>query len=242
MDGQQSASVLAVIEQRLGYSFRNRQLLSVALTHSSYAHEKRTPDVKDNERLEFLGDALLGAAIAEILYYRYPDVQEGMLSLFRQQLVCEATLSRIARSLGLGEGLRLGNGEERQGGREKRSILADATEAVIAAIYLDDGEPGIDGIREILLRLFDKEFDRLSIGDSKTLLQQLVEQDGNERLDYTVVSVEGPPHEPRYTVHALLNSNVIGKGCGSSKQEAEQMAAREALSLFGGRGHILNTH
>ena len=137
MDGQQSASVLAVIEQRLGYSFRNRQLLSVALTHSSYAHEKRTPDVKDNERLEFLGDALLGAAIAEILYYRYPDVQEGMLSLFRQQLVCEATLSRIARSLGLGEGLRLGNGEERQGGREKRSILADATEAVIAAIYLD---------------------------------------------------------------------------------------------------------
>ena len=242
MDEQQFASAVTIIEERLGYFFEDREILFAALTHSSYAHEKRLPGVRDNERLEFLGDALLGAAISEILYDRYPDVQEGVLSVFRQQLVCETTLSRIARRLGVGEGLRLGNGEERQGGREKRSILADGAEALFAAVYLDSAEEGMQRIKEILLRLFDKEFDSLSVGDSKSLLQQLVEQDGNERLDYTVVSVEGAAHEPLYTVHALLNSNVIGKGQGHSKQEAEQIAAREALSLFGGRGHILNTH
>ncbi len=239
MDGQQSVDPVFAIEKRLGYSFQDRCFLLTALTHSSYAHEKRIPAAENNERLEFLGDALLGAAISEILYHRYSHISEGMLSLFRQQLVCEATLARIARRLGIVEGLRLGNGEERQGGREKRSILADAAEAVIAAVYLDSGENGMERIREILSTLFDEEFDRLSAGDSKSLLQQVVEQDGNERLDYAVVSVEGPAHAPLYTVHALLNSNVIGKGRGTSKQEAEQMAAKEALSLFGGdRGHI----
>ncbi len=225
---------LSVIEEKLGYTFRDKRLLLTALTHSSYAHENRENGEKDNERLEFLGDALLGAAMSEVLCARYPAVREGQLSLFRGQLVCEATLSRVARRLSLGDGLRLGHGEERQGGREKRSILADAMEATVAAIYLDSKENGMKIVADIISALFVSEFESLSSGDAKTLLQQLVEQDGNERLDYRVVSVSGPAHDPLYTVEAYLNSNVIGRGSGRSKQEAEQLAAGEALSLFGG--------
>lgn len=224
-------SNIKVLEERLGYSFRDPALLLCALTHTSYAHENKT---EHNERLEFLGDAILGALISRILFEKHPKEDEGILSSYRDYLVCEATLSRLARRLGLGELLRLGKGEIKHGGWDKSSILADATEAIVAAVYLDAGKEGEAVVFDLLTRLFADEL--LACGqsnDAKTLLKQVVEQGGSERLCYRRVSTDGPAHAPRYTVEALLNSNVIGRGAGSTVQEAEQNAAREALSLFG---------
>ena len=226
-----------ILQQALGYTFTDQSLLLTALTHSSFSHENKET-AEDNERLEFLGDAVLELTVSRLLYDRYPAAAEGVLSLYRQYLVCEATLARVAGKLSLGRYLRLGRGEERQGGREKRSILADATEALLAAIYIDAKENAIDTLERLLSHLFKEEFfacERLRTGDYKSRLQQLVEQDGNERLDYRVASVQGPVHDPIFHVEALLNSNVIGKGIGRSKQEAEQLAAREALLLFGAK-------
>ena len=164
----------------------------------------------------------------------YPYIIEGVLSSYRDYLVCEATLSRIARRLGLGELLRLGKGEIKHGGWDKSSILADATEAVVAAVYLDAKENGVAAVTALLTRLFENELSACARGgDAKTLLKQVVEQGGSERLFYRRVSADGPAHAPHYTVEALLNSNVIGRGEGSTVQEAEQNAAREALALFG---------
>lgn len=226
---------MKTLEEKLGYSFFHRELLERALTHSSYSHENK--DVTgDNERMEFLGDAVLGMIVSEMLYKKYPADPEGRLSVFRQHLVCEATLERLARSLSLGEVLLLGKGEERQGGRERRSILADAMEAVIAAIWLDAEEERRPEAVAVIQRLLTGEMlacDSLRSGDYKPRLQQLVEQGGKELLDYRIVAVSGPPHAPHFMAEALLNSNVIGRGEGSSKQEAEQHAAKEALVLFG---------
>ncbi len=229
--------VLSMIEERLGYSFRDTTLLLTACAHASYVHENRETVKEDNERLEFLGDAILEAAISEMLCERYPEAREKKLSRFREQLVCGETLSRIARRTGLGDGLLLGNGVEKNA-----RLLANLMEALIAAVYLDAGEGGKQALEKVILPFFEAELPGLSEGgDSKSLLQQLVEQDGNERLDYRVAAVEGPAHERIYTVEAYLNSNVIGKGSGRSKQEAEQIAAREALSFFGG-GHTEKPH
>jgi ribonuclease-3 len=225
------------LEAAVGYSFQNKELLLTALTHSSYAHENKSV-AEDNERLEFLGDAVLQMMISDLLYHRYGAASEGILSLYRQFLVCEATLARVAKRIDLGAHLRLGHGEERQGGREKRSILADAIEALVGAMYLDAGKEANVALPLILATLFDEELfacERLRTGDYKSRLQQLVEQDGNEKLDYRVASRQGPTHDPLFYVEALLNSNVIGKGVGHTKQEAEQLAAREALVLFGAR-------
>lgn len=219
------------LQDQLGYTFHNPELLRTALTHSSYMHENK--NVKENnERLEFLGDAILGAVIGYLLYRRYPEENEGVLSAYRQQLVCENTLGRIAKTIDIGKFLFLGHGEDHQGGREKKSILSDAMEAVIAAIYLDDRT----AVYAVADRLFAAEIaacESMHNGDYKSRLQQLVEQDGNERLLYRVVSVDGPIHDPLFSVDACLNSNVIGRGQGRSKQEAEQAAACEALALFG---------
>lgn len=225
------------LEAAIGYTFQNDTLLLTALTHSSYAHENKNV-AEDNERLEFLGDAVLQMMISDLLYHRYGTASEGTLSLYRQFLVCEATLACIAKRIELGWHLRLGHGEERQGGRQKRSILADAIEALVGAIYLDTGRKANEVLPSVLSALFERELsacERLRDGDYKSRLQQLVEQDGNERLDYRVASVQGPTHDPIFCVEALLNSNVIGKGIGHTKQEAEQLAAREALVLFGAR-------
>lgn len=220
-----------ILEERLSYFFRDTELAITALTHTSYAHENKT---EHNERLEFLGDAVLGAAVSRLLYAQYPLEKEGALSSYRDFLVCEATLARVARRLDLGSLLRLGKGEIKNGGREKNSILADATEALVAAVYLDAGENGENAALTLVSRLFQNEFSACGQScDAKSLLQQVVEQGGRERLDYRRVSVAGPAHAPRYTVEALLNSNVIGRGEGGSAHEAEQNAAREALALFG---------
>lgn len=221
------------IEKALGYRFRDPVLLEEALTHISYTNENR--GVRNNERMEFLGDAVLQIVVSRLLYDRYPQESEGALSLYRQHLVCRETLARIGQGLDLGDALLLGNGEERQGGRRKPSLLSNAMEALTAAVYLDAAD-GCEGtVSDVLQRLLKHDIEsceRLRGGDYKTRLQQLVEQDGSELLDYRVLSVEGPVHHPLYRVEALLNSNVIGRGSGGSKQEAEQEAAREALSYF----------
>ncbi len=216
-----------VLQEHLGYIFMDQNVLLTALTHKSY-----TNDVgKNNERLEFLGDAVLGMAISVLLYNRYPEEDEGTLSFYRDQLVCTNTLACIAKKLDLGRYLLLDANEEHQGGRNKTKILANAMEAIIAAIYLDAGD--VIGCVE---RLFDTDIAAckgMPRGDYKSRLQQLVEQDGREKLDYSVVATDGPVHDPTFHVEARLNSNIIGRGKGHTKQEAEQAAACEALGLFG---------
>ena len=226
-------SELQILEEKIHHTFRERSLLIKALTHSSYAHENRTVG-EDNERLEFLGDAILSGVIGHLLYLRYPDANEGVLSAYRRYLVCEATLYSVACRLSLGDYLFLGNGEVHQGGRAKRSILADAMEALIAAVFLD----GNDSLLTMVEELFAPELaacEHMRDGDCKSRLQQLVEQDGREKLVYKLSATRGPLHNPVFEVEAYLNSNVIGRGSGHTKQEAEQQAACEALALFGMR-------
>jgi len=220
------------LEESIGYRFADRDLLSSALTHSSYANEMKgkIPGVRSNERLEFLGDAVLEEIVSRYLFSENPDEGEGKLTLMRKSLVCEETLAAAARSVGLGDYLFLGHGEEMQGSRDLDSILADALEALIAAVRLDGGsEEAEDLIRRIVLTQ-----DRASL-DYKTRLQQLVQQDGIEELSYRVVREDGPEHSKVFEVEARINSNSVGRGTGRSKREAEQNAAKEALALFGVR-------
>lgn len=218
------------LEKTIGYRFRDPGLLVSALVHSSYANEmkSKTPGIRSNERLEFLGDAILEEIVSRYLYAEFPDDGEGKLTLMRKSLVCEETLASAARSLSLGDYLFLGHGEEMQGSRDLDSILADATEALIAALRLDGGiEVAEDVIRRIILSR------ECSDADYKTRLQQLVQQDGIEELSYRVTREDGPEHSKVFEVEAMINSNPVGHGVGKSKREAEQNAAREALRLFG---------
>ena len=218
------------LEQSIGYSFHDADLLQSALIHSSYANEMKgkIPGVRSNERLEFLGDAVLEEIVSRYLYATYPDEGEGKLTLLRKSLVCEETLADEARSLSLGDYLFLGHGEEMQGSRDLPSILADAFEALIAAIRLDGGSDAAeDFIRRTVLSRSCSDV------DYKTRLQQLVQQDGIEQLSYRVIREDGPEHNKTFLVEAMINSNPVGRGIGRSKRDAEQNAAREALSLFG---------
>ncbi len=219
-----------------GYRFKDLSLLETALTHSSYTNEcRKEAPVACNERLEFLGDAVLQIIVSDHLFSNFKSCAEGVLTKFRQHLVCEETLARLAQKISLGEFLILGKGEEQNGGRQHASLLADAFEALLAAIYLDDGH-STEFLEVFLLGLLREELTLLDShrsGDYKTRLQQLVQQDGQEILCYTVVSEEGPDHDKTFEVCAMLNSNPIGRGRGHSKREAEQAAAKEALALFG---------
>ncbi len=222
---------------RIGYQYRNPALLETALTHSSYANEMKTKGaaVDFNERLEFLGDSVLSIIVSDYLFRTYPEMPEGDLTRIRASAVCEKTLGKLALSLELGQYMRLGHGEERSHGRERISILADAFEALLASIYLDSGSR--DAVEAFLMPLVKPEI-RLFIEngsnkDYKTLLQQIVQQEQGERLEYVLVGESGPDHAKCFEIEARLNSNVIGHGRGKSKREAEQMAAREALVLFG---------
>lgn len=225
------------LQSVIGYQFHDPELLNLALTHSSYTNESKAKNIVApcNERLEFLGDAVLQIRISEYLYEEYPDLAEGYLTKMRQVLVCEGTLARVARTFDLGAYLHLGKGEEQTNGRERDSILADAMEAVLAAVYLDCGRNSAM-IREFLLRLMKSEIEHCASGkggDYKSRLQQLVQQDGSEQLVYAVVGEFGPDHKKTFRVEARINSNVVGTGEGHTKREAEQAAAREALTLFG---------
>ncbi|MDD5808706.1 MAG: ribonuclease III [Oscillospiraceae bacterium] len=221
---------MKTLEKSLGYQFHNPALLEEALRHSSYANEHRGENVFSNERLEFLGDSVLGFVTAEYLFAKHPTAPEGELTRIRALLVCEDSLHEVAQRLKLGEYLKLGHGEESCGGRTRPSILADATEAVFAAVYLDGG---IRAASELIHRvLLDKEREETAEAkrrDYKTKLQELVQRTPNQVLTYRLIGEQGPDHDKVFSFAVLLNDTVVGTGEGRSKKEAEQMAAKDAL-------------
>lgn len=216
------------LEKAIGYRFHNITLLQNALTHSSYANERWHNSLMSNERLEFLGDSILGMVVAEYLYKTFPDRPEGELTRMRADMVCEKTLAAVAARIGLGSHLLLGNGEEQGGGRTRESILADAVESVIAASFLDGGmEAARNFIDQFIL--VEVPVTRMHNADYKTGLQELVQQKKNQVLSYTLIGESGPDHDKRFEVEVKLNGKVVGKGIGSSKKRAEQMAAHNAM-------------
>ncbi len=210
-----------------GYQFQQEGLLRQALTHSSYANEKHMKKHSDNERLEFLGDAVLEVVSSEFLFLNYPDYPEGDLTKLRASLVCEPTLAFCTNELHLGDYLYLGKGEDQTGGRKRKSILSDALEAVIGAIYLDGG---FASAKEFILKyiLTDIEHKQLFY-DSKTILQEIVQAKYTEELNYQLMGEEGPDHDKRFIVEARIGTQVIGQGIGHTKKAAEQEAAYQAL-------------
>lgn len=222
--------IVHTLEEKLGYKFRDRALLREALCHSSYANEHRDEGFCSNERLEFLGDSVLGFITAETLFARHGALSEGDLTRIRAALVCEQSLHEVARELELGRYLKLGHGEEAGGGRTRASILADATEAVFAAVYLDGG---MEAARTLIGRLLLERERESAAGkkrrDYKTELQEQIQKKPNQKLMYRLAGESGPDHKKIFTVEVLLNDEVIGCGEGHSKKEAEQMAARCAM-------------
>ena len=220
--------MLHELEKAIGHSFRDISLLENALAHSSYANERWHDSLRSNERLEFLGDSILGMMVAEHLYRNFPDRPEGELTRMRADMVCEQSLAVIANKIGLGNYLLLGHGEERFGGRTRNSILADAVESVIAACYLDGGFEAALGFVNTFV-LVDIPVVKFHNTDYKTALQEKVQQKKNQQLSYQLIGEEGPDHDKRFLVEVLLNGSPIGTGTGTSKKRAEQDAARVAL-------------
>lgn len=219
------------IEKTIGYTFKNKSYLTEALTHSSFANERHNKMVS-NERLEFLGDAVLSIISAEYLFEKYPQMPEGQLSKLRSSLVCTESLSQFARKIQLGDSLFLGKGETNTGGADRPTILENAFEALIAAIYLDGG---MDCAKEFVLKFLGEaiETHHISFKDYKTTLQEIIQQNPDETLNYVLIGETGPDHDKRFEVEVHLNSNVIGRGIGKTKKGAEQEAAKEALKLMG---------
>ena len=218
------------LEKNIGYHFRDKNLLKTAVTHSSFANENRG-GLAYNERLEFLGDAVLQLITSEKLFKENPDMPEGRMSKQRAALVCEDALAGYSKEIQLGDFMLLGKGEEATGGRNRPSILADAFEALIGAIFLDGG---MDNAKRFVRRFLDAA--HTSLKDYKTLLQEIIQKNPGERLSYVVIGESGPDHDKVFNVEVHLNSNVIGKGTGKSKKQAEQAAAKEALALMGFKG------
>ena len=217
------------LEKKLRYTFRSKALLEEALNHSSYANEHRSAGVPSNERLEFLGDSILGFVTAEHLFKTYPNLPEGDLTRIRAALVCEQSLYEVARNLELGKYLKLGKGEEAGGGRERQSILADAVEAVFAAIYLDSDMASISAIiHRVLLDRADAHVVE-ERRDYKTSLQELVQREEGHTLTYQLVGESGPDHNKTFLFEVLIDGTAAGQGSGRSKKEAEQSAAKNAL-------------
>ena len=219
------------LENAIGYRFSNITLLQNALTHSSYANERWHDGLRSNERLEFLGDSILGMVVAEHLYKNFPDRPEGELTRMRADMVCETSLAEVAAKLDLGKHLLLGHGEEQGGGRTRASTLADAVESIIAASFLDGGMAAAEGIIRRFV-LCNVPTGKLHNADYKTALQELVQQKKNQVLTYTLVGESGPDHDKQFFVEVALNGQVIGKGSGSSKKRAEQDAARAAIEAL----------
>lgn len=223
-----------MLKDKIGYEFRNEKLFQKALTHSSYANEQRARRIQNNERLEFLGDSVLGFVSADYLYNHFPELPEGELTKLRAAVVCEQTLYEIAKELGIDREIKLGHGEDLGGGRQRPSILADAVEALLGAIYLDGG---IEPARAFVLSFVPRKAEAARRGgafkDYKTMLQEIVQKNRQETLEYRLAGSEGPDHNKLFTMQLLLNSNVFAEGRGKSKKEAEQMAAKQALELMG---------
>ena len=220
------------LEKVIGYTFSNPKYLTIALSHTSYVNEVKRGLVS-NERQEFLGDAVLSIVVSDYLFKHYSHLPEGELTKLRASLVCEKSLCEFAHMIGLGQYLMLGRGEEQMGGRERPSILADAFEALIAAIYLDGG---MEHAKKFILGFVKKQVEKdkkVFFKDYKTALQEIIQQNREEQLTYVLLGESGPDHDKHFSVEVHLNSNVIGKGEGRSKKDAEQMAAKEALELMG---------
>ena len=218
------------LEAKLGYTFQDKHLLENALTHSSYANENRGRSYGSNERLEFLGDSVLGMVVADYLYRTHPDLPEGDLTRTRAALVCEGSLVEVAQALALGQYLKLGRGEDAGGGRTRHSILADAVEAVLAAVYLDGG---LGPARGIIQRfLLNQEEEKCTSRDYKTALQELVQRESGQILEYRLTGAAGPDHAKIFSVAVELNGRVVGAGEGHSKKEAEQNAAKAAITTL----------
>ena len=224
----EGAGIMQSLEEKIGYRFRSPALLENALTHSSYANEHRDKDLLSNERLEFLGDSILGLVVADHLYRTRPELPEGDLTRIRAALVCEGSLVEVARRLELGSYLKLGKGEQAGGGRERPSIQADAVEAILAAVYLDGG---IGQVRKIIQSLIlERENEKAAAGrDFKTALQELVQRQNGKVLSYHLAGESGPDHAKTFSMEVLLNGEPIGTGEGRSKKEAEQAAAKAAV-------------
>ena len=232
---------LQELEKTIGYSFQNQALMQQAMRHSSYANEHRHLKQEDNERLEFLGDAVLELVSSEYLFRSFPDLPEGEMTKLRASLVCEPTLAMDAREIGLPVFLRLGNGEERTGGRERDSIVSDALEALIGAIYLDGS---FASAKEFVLRfvLNDIEHKKL-FHDSKTILQEMVQKEyKGEGISYVLIAEEGPDHAKRFSVEARLGERTLGLGTGATKKAAEQEAAYRAIVELKGQMHVSENH
>ena len=223
--------MISDLEQAIGYRFKNITLLQNALAHSSYANERYHDSLKSNERLEFLGDSILGMMVADHLYKTFPDRPEGELTRMRADMVCEQSLARIADRIGLGEHLLLGHGEEQGGGRNRASILADAVESAIAASYLDGGMEAAQKFIENFV-LCNVPVTRLQNVDYKTRLQELVQQKKNQVISYRLTGESGPDHDKHFAVEVTLNGQVVGWGSGTSKKRAEQDAACNALKML----------
>lgn len=216
-------------ERVIGYEYKNPSYLQEALTHSSYVNGRSS----SNERLEFLGDSVLSVVVSKYLFESL-DVPEGKLTKIRSRLVCEDSLYEFAKKIDLGSNIKLGKGEENTGGRDRRSILADAFEALIASIYLDGG---LECAREFIMKFIPSvevlKSGKLVMGDYKTVLQEIIQQNPEEHIVYKISDEQGAAHNKVFTANVLLNGQVIGTGCGKSKKEAEQAAAKEALGLMG---------
>ena len=227
-------------QERIGYRFHNVSLLELALTHSSYANEKRRGRLANNERLEFLGDAVLELVSSDLLYAKYPQRPEGDLTRIRASLVCEQTLAFCTRELELGKYLLLGKGEDLTGGRERKSVLSDALEAVIGAVYLDGG---FANAKEFIYKfvLNDMEHKQLFF-DSKTILQEVVQGQHEGGISYRLVEESGPDHDKKYVVEVRVGNKALGRGAGRTKKNAEQEAAYQALLLMKKRGVALEGH
>ena len=222
----------------IGYKFRDVAYLENALTHSSFANERKYKGISypSNERLEFLGDAVLQITISEYLYKQFKKYSEGALTKIRQYLVCEKTLAAVAATIKLGDYINVGRGEELTNCRNRPKVLADTLEALVGAIYLDSESFSITGAKDAVLGLFKAEIDKsekMQSSDYKTMLQQLVEKDGASILEYSVLSENGPEHKKIFTVEAKINNNVVGQGSAGTKKDAEMLAAKAALELFG---------
>ena len=223
---------LAAFEEKIGYTFKNKNLLHEALSHSSYANECKKGR-NSNERLEFLGDSVLSIVISEHLFNHFKHLPEGDLTKIRASLVCEKALFEFSKQISLGEFILLGKGEENTGGRTRPSIVSDAFEAVIAAVFLDGG---MEAAREYVLGFIPKDLDKNSakkLQDYKTILQEIIQRNPEEKVEYVLRSQSGPDHDRHFVVEGCLYTNVIGHGEGHSKKQAEQQAAKEALKLMG---------
>jgi len=219
------------LEEKLGYKFKDPSLLKAALTHSSYANENKKSKAVSNERLEFLGDSVLGVTVSALIYANNPKMPEGQMTRLRAELVCERSLASLAVTFGLGKCLLLGRGEEKGGGRTRPSILADAVEAVLAAIYLDGG---FEPVRKLITEHLTSQAERMQLEnfDYKTALQEVVQEKSGQVISYHTIDESGPDHMKSFTVEVRLNDAFLGRGSGKSKKEAEQTAAKSALQSY----------